>query len=280
MRLLLATGSAAIVLLTAFLVMARAQGPKTNPKDGAEMVWVPAGDFKMGSVDADIQALIKRRPKLRPELFDDEKPRHTVYLDGYWIYKYEVTAGQYRKFCRETGRKMPEQPEWSTDRFPVVDVTWFDAAAYAQWAGMQLPTEAQWEKAARGTDARLYPWGGEWSEEKCNNYSDTNPIGKGFHGICATPGGSYPQCVSPYGAQDMAGNVWEWCQDVYDKDYYAGSPMKNPTGPDDGEFRVLRGGSWGSSSVTVRTACRLRDSPDATYHDDGGFRCAVPGGKK
>jgi len=276
MRTILIASGAAAILLAACLVVARAEGPKTNLKDGAEMVWVPAGDFLMGSVDADIEELIRRRPKLRASLFDDEKPQHKVYLDGYWIYKYTVTAGQYRKYCAETGRKMPEQPDWSTVDHPVVNVTWYDASAYAQWAGAQLPTEAQWEKAARGTDGRRYPWGDLWNEEMCNNFSDTNAIGKGYHGLCATPGGSYPACVSPYGAQDMAGNVWEWCQDIYDKNYYANSPATNPTGPEKGEFRVLRGGAWGSSSITVRSACRLRESPDNTLHDDGGFRCVVP----
>jgi len=282
-RQLLTAAGAAALLLAVVLVVAHGQEPataKVNLKDGAEMVWVPAGDFLMGSTDADIAALIERRPKLKPELFADEKPQHQVYLDGYWIYKYTVTAAQYRKFCAATDRKMPAQPDWSTDNHPVVNVTWYDASAYAQWAGAQLPTEAQWEKAARGTDGRRYSWGNDWSEEKCNNFSDTNPAGQGFHGKCATPGGTYPQCASPYGVQDMAGNVWEWCQDIYQKDYYTQSPVKNPTGPEKGDFRVLHGGSWGSSSITVRAACRLRDSPDATYHDDGGFRCAVPGSNK
>lgn len=270
------------ITLTALLLACAgaAETVKVNPKDGAEMVWVPAGEFLMGSVDADISWLIERKPKLRRELFHDEMPQHKVYLDGYWIYKYEVTVAQYRKFCTETGRKMPEQPAWSGDNYPVVNVTWYDAVAYAQWAGAQLPTEAQWEKAARGADARRYPWGNDWNEERCNNWSDTNPAGSGFHGKCAAPVGSYPGCVSPYGAQDMAGNVWEWCQDVYDPGYYAKSPTKNPTGPEKGEFRVLRGGSWGSSSITTRAACRLRESPDATFHDDGGFRCVVVGEKK
>jgi len=271
---------AALLLAILPAAAGAAETAKTNPKDGAEMVWVPAGNFLMGSVDADIRELLLRKPKLRAALFDDEKPQHTVYLDGYWIYKYEVTVAQYRKFCAETGRKMPAQPEWSTEKHPVVNVTWYDAVAYAQWAGAQLPTEAQWEKAARGVDARRYPWGNEWIEERCNNWSDTNPLGMGMHGKCATPVGSYLGCASPYGVQDMAGNVWEWCQDVYDKDYYAKSPAKNPTGPDKGEFRVLRGGAWGSTSVTTRSACRLRESPDTTFHDDGGFRCAVAGEKK
>jgi iron(II)-dependent oxidoreductase len=279
-RLLLTAGSLAVIFMAALLVVARAQEPaKVNPKDGAEMVWVPAGEFLMGSMDADIAKLIALRPKLRAALFDDEKPQHKVYLDGYWIYRYTVTVAQYRKFCAETGRKLPEQPDWSTDKYPVVNVNWYDAAAYAQWAGAHLPTEAQWEKAARGTDARQFPWGNEWNEEKCNGWSDTNPIGKGVNGKCATPGGSYPQGASPYGVQDMAGNVWEWCRDYYAQNYYARSPAKNPTGPETGEFRVMRGGAWGSSSVTVRAACRHWETPDATYHDDGGFRCVVPGEK-
>jgi len=278
---MLAASCAAFILLAALLVSARAQeAAKVNPKDGAEMVWAPAGEFLMGSTDADIADVVQRRDKLRPELFDDEKPQHKVYLDGYWIYKYAVTVAQYRKFCAETDRKMPEQPDWSSDRHPVVNVTWYDAASYAMWAGAQLPTEAQWEKAARGEDGRRYPWGNEWDVEKCNNWSDTSAAGKGLNGKCATPGGSYPQCVSPYGVHDMSGNVWEWCQDIYDKNYYASSPAKNPAGPVKGDFRVLRGGAWGSTSITVRSACRLADSPDATYHDDGGFRCVVPGEKK
>jgi formylglycine-generating enzyme required for sulfatase activity len=264
-------------MLTAALPDTPATAPKTtkNLKDNAEMVWVPAGEFLMGSTDEDIQAVIRMHPKLKASFFVDEKPQHTVYLDGFWIYKYEVTVAEYRAFCQATNRQMPGQPEWSGENFPVVNVTWYDAAAYAQWAGARLPTEAQWEKAARGTDGRRFPWGNDWDVELCNNWSDTNPAGKGFHGTCGTPVGSYPKDVSPYGAYDMAGNAWEWCADYYLKEYYTTSPMKNPTGPADGERCVLRGGSWGSSSVTLRSSCRNAEAPENTYHDDGGFRCVV-----
>lgn len=244
------------------------------------MIWVPAGKFVMGSTEEDLNALLTMRPNLKAIMFTDERPRHPVELDGFWLYTCEVTVAQYRAFCTATKREMPVQPEWSTDKHPVVNVTWYDALAYATWAGGTLPTEAQWEYAARGTDDRRFPWGNEWSEEKCNNFSDHSPVGGGFHGKCATPGGSYPQSASPFGAQDMAGNVWEWCLDYYDKSYYAVSPVKNPAGADKGELRVLRGGSWGSSSATIRSACRHADSPDATYHDDGGFRVVVPAKKK
>jgi len=247
----------------------------TNPIDGAEAVWVPAGEFQMGSNEADIAELCHRRTNVKPELFNDEKPRHTVWLDGFWIYKYHVTVAQYRKFCEKTERKMPEQPKWSKDNLPVVNVSWYDASAYAEWAGARLPSEAEWEKAARGTDGRAFPWGDLWDEERCNNYNTHNPAAGGLHGNRATPGGAFPAGASPYGAQDMAGNVWQWCADWYDADYYAKSPKKNPTGPDAGDLRVLRGGSWGSSSVSVRCAGRNAESPDNTYHDDGGFRCVI-----
>ncbi|MHB9134062.1 MAG: formylglycine-generating enzyme family protein [Armatimonadota bacterium] len=250
---------------------------RTNPKDGATMVWVPAGAFLMGTTNADITDMQKRRPSWKTAWFDDEKPQHTVVLDGYWIYKYEVTVGQYRKYCKATGEKMPELSAWSKDDHPMVNVTWDDAVAYVEWAGARLPTEAEWEKAARGKDGRRYTWGSTWDEEKCNNYSDHNPAGNGYQANRTAPVGSYPGSTSSYGVEDLLGNAWEWCQDWYAPDYYGKSPIKNPTGPEDGEFRVLRGGSWGSSSVSLRCAGRHKDSPDVTYHDDGGFRGAMSG---
>ncbi len=268
------------VLILVLMLLAGSAAPaapteRVNEKDGAAMVWVPAGTFTMGSTEDDINQLLLLRPTLKPAMFADERPRHPVELDGFWIYRYEVTVAQYRAYCAATKREMPKQPAWSTDTHPVVNVSWNDAVAYATWAGASLPTEAQWEYAARGSDDRRFPWGNAWDEERCNNYSDHNPLGGGYHGARATPGGSYPQSASPFGVHDMAGNVWEWCLDYYDKTYYAASPVKNPTGPAAGELRVLRGGSWGSSSATIRSACRHADSPDATYHDDGGFRCVV-----
>jgi sulfatase modifying factor 1 len=250
---------------------------RTNAKDGAAMIWVPAGPFTMGMGDAEIARLVKERQGWKAEWFLGEKPQHTVTLDGYWVYKYEVTVAQYRKYCKETGRTMPEQPKWSGDTLPVVHITWEQATAYAKWAGTRLPTEAEWEKAARGDDGRIFPWGNAWHEEKCNNWSDRQPAGGGYQSMKAAPVGSYSTGASPYGVEDLSGNAWEWVQDWYDPNYYADAPAKNPQGPEFGELRVLRGGSWGSSSKSLRTTTRNAEAPDLSYHDDGGFRCAVGG---
>ncbi|HEY3418841.1 MAG TPA: formylglycine-generating enzyme family protein, partial [Armatimonadota bacterium] len=187
----------------------QAIGITRNPKDGAEMVWIPGGEFQMGNGDKDIAAMVTARPDWKTDWFADERPRHTVMVPGYWMYKYPVTVAQYRRFCDATEREMPELPTWAKDDFPMVNVTWFDAAAYAKWAGVRLPSEAEWEKAARGIDARMFPWGNVWNVEYCNNYSDTNPRGGGYQGKMASPVGAYSRCASPFGVQDMAGNVWE-----------------------------------------------------------------------
>jgi formylglycine-generating enzyme required for sulfatase activity len=255
--------------------------PRTNPKDGAAMVWVPAGAFRMGLSGDDVKSLLKAREGYgwQESYFTDQRPAHQVTLDGYWIYKCEVTVAQFRKFCTATNHPLPPQPKWSGDAFPVVNVTWEDADAYAEWAGARLPTEAEWEKAARGSDGRYYPWGPNWDEEKCNNWSDHLESAGGFHAFRGAAVGSYPGGASPYGVMDLAGNAWEWCADWYDPGYYATSPARNPTGPKDGDMRVLRGGSWGSSSKSVLATCRNAEAPDLSYHDDGGFRCAMSGGK-
>ena len=219
-----------------------------NAKDRAEVVFVPAGEFTMGS---------------KPEVGDyDEQPEHKVDLDGYWIYQTEVTVAQYRAFCQATDRSMPDVPSWDwKDDHPIVNVTWDDAAAYAKWAGAALPTEAQWEKAARGTDGRMYPWGNEWDVAKC------------VSGVELAPVGSIPAGASPYGALDMAGNVWEWCADWYGS--YAAAPAKNPTGPANGTSRVLRGGSW-NYYVASNPRCALRYYCGPSYWlNFFGFRCVV-----
>ncbi len=248
---------------------------KINPLDGAAMVWVPAGEFLMGSSEDDIATLYHRRQDVKREEYADQQPQRSVWLDGFWIYQYDVTVAQYRKFCVTTGREMPVQPNWSKDNLPVVNVSWLDASAYAKWAHARLPGEAEWEKAARGTDGRLFPWGDQWNAEKCNNNLCTSALRGGLHGDRATPGGSFPASVSPYGVQDMAGNVWQWCADWYDPDYYAHAPNKNPDGPATGDERVMRGGSWGSSSVTIICAGRSHEAPDLTFYNQGGFRCAM-----
>ena len=219
-------------------------------EDGAEMALVPAGEFVMGSDD-----------------YDNERPRHRVYLDAYYIDKLEVTNALFKRFTEATKRLAPDY--WSNGNFngasqPVVGVTWHDANDYCQWAGKRLPTEAEWEKAARGTDGRKYPWGEHWDPSQANGEARLRKT--------ATVG-SYPGGVSPYGAHDMAGNTWEWVADWYDKDYYQRSPERNPGGPESGDTRVLRGGSWLSSPLALRAAYRV----DGTlgYRDSHvGFRCA------
>jgi formylglycine-generating enzyme required for sulfatase activity len=215
------------------------------------MVLVPAGEFWMGTDGA-----------------GDESPRHRVYLDAYHIDKYAVTNALYERFMRATGRQAPafwNDSKWNGASQPVVGVSWHDAEAYCRWAGKRLPTEAEWEKAARGTDGRKYPWGDQWDSSRAN--SSESKLGR------TTPVGSYPSGASPYGALDMAGNVWQWVADWYDKDYYKRSPERNPRGPESGQSRVLRGGSWGSNPIHLRTAYRDDETPG--YRRYGiGFRCA------
>jgi formylglycine-generating enzyme required for sulfatase activity len=208
--------------------------------DGAEMVLVPAGEFLMGSTE-----------------YEDEKPPHRVHLDAYHVDRYEVTNALYRRFMDATGRQAPSywnDSKWNGASQPVVGVSWHDAEAYCRWAGKRLPTEAEWEKAARGTDGRKYPWGDQWDSSKANSFE--SKLGK------TVAVGSYPGGASPYGAHDMAGNVWEWVADWYDKDYYRRSPERNPQGPDSGHHRVLRGGSWVNIPVDLRTADRDYVTPD------------------
>jgi len=236
-----------------------------SPKDGAEMVFVPAGEFIMGSTDADIVALVKEHPHLKAEWFSfaNEQPQVRAHLPGYWIDKYEVTVARYREFCKETGTKMPAAPSWGWhDDHPMVNVTWHDAAAHVKWAGKRLPTEAEWEKAARGTDGRKYPWGNNWEASRCaNSLASTKPVG------------SYPSGASPYGCLDMAGNVLEWCADWHDKDAYTRYAKADLKPPASGTFLVLRGGSWyNGNPSSFRCATRLYYRPVSRFFSSG-FRC-------
>jgi formylglycine-generating enzyme required for sulfatase activity len=238
----------------------QADGAWLRERDGAVMVLVRAGGFPMGSQAGDA----------------NERPVHTVYLDAFWIDRTEVTNAQYRG-CVDGGACSPPANRGSYshdsyfddpafDGFPVINVDWMQASAYCAWTGARLPTEAEWEKAARGDDGRTFPWG---EELDCTaaNYSDC--------GGDVVRAGSAPSGASPYGALDMAGNVWEWVADWYSGDYYANSPERNPTGPDAGEEKVLRGGSWDSDWYGIRATVRFRFSPD-DRSGISGFRCAVP----
>ena len=242
--------------------------------DGSVMVNVPAGEFLMGSKDD-------------PDADYNEHPQHTVYVSEFWIDKTEVTNAQYRK-CVETGTcRAPTTCSWGEPTYsdsskadhPVVCVSWQDAKAYCEWAGKRFPTEAEWEKAARGTDGRKYPWGEVFDCQRGNFDDETEvdgyvvPGGEGCDGYVRTaPVGSFASGASPYGVLDMAGNVWEWCQDWYDGDYYASSPQRDPQGSSSGTSRAVRGGSWGGNEGLVRAAFRGSERPGGRY-DDLGFRC-------
>jgi formylglycine-generating enzyme len=237
-------------------------------KDGAPMVLIPAGEFQMGSNDIN----------------ESTKPVHTVYLDAFYIDQYEVTNMQYRKFIDATGHKAPTY--WNDSKFnaynqPVVGVTWDDANAYTKWGGKRLPTEAEWEKAARGgLVGKKYVWGDEWPPPKgAGNFADES-YGKVFKDpvindyndgyIYTAPVGSFGP--NGYNLYDMVVNVWEWCDDWYDEKYYSKSPKQNPTGPSSGNKKVLRGGSWDYDEMhTICVANRTTPGPPTDY--DFGFRC-------
>jgi formylglycine-generating enzyme required for sulfatase activity len=279
---------------------------------GHTMVYIPAGEFTMGSNEG----------------LPNEKPMHKVYLEGYWLGKYPVTVGQFRQFVEEIGYVTDAEKgqgswqfwegrwvvrsdgNWNNTYFdqeddhPVVSVSWNDAVAYSEWLShrtgldFKLPTAAQWEKGARGTDERIYPWGNDIPDGTRANYADihfwkkyddSRPADKNVDDgyIETSPVGSFPAGASPYGLMDMAGNVWEWCYDVYDGEYYSESPSKNPVGPPDtgkaDQERVNRGGgSWTDRSGhltpegghNLRSAARTGDEQNSS-DDHMGFRLCI-----
>ncbi len=235
----------------------------SRPADGMQMIYIPAGRFVMGSTEADPCAHL------------DEFPRHTVSLDAYWIDRTEVTNAQYQA-CVETGICQPATScSWGEPTYenpakadhPVVCVNWFSAGDYCAWVGGRLPTEAEWEYAARGADERRYPWGDEFDSELCN--SSEAGIDE------TTPAGQFsPLGDSPFGLVDVAGNVWEWVTDWYEIGSYTHDKPSNPTGPKTGKGRALRGGSWYGDGCSVRTTYRYYNDP--LDHSPGvGFRCVV-----
>jgi formylglycine-generating enzyme required for sulfatase activity len=255
---------------------------------------IPAGEFLMGTSDEEIAYLLKTtdwaKVWKKKGYFKREQPQHKVYLDEFQIAKYPVTNAQYQAFVQDAKYQPPKH--WSGETFaeelashPVVNVSWEDAVKYCEWLTkklrdanqlreneiIRLPTEAEWEKVAAWDDEkkahRIWAWGNEWDAAKCNSVESkigtTTPVGK------YSPGGD-----SYYGIADMSGNVWEWCADWYDANYYANSPEKNPTGPDEGKYRVLRGGSWSYGDLNARGAYRGTSSPGSWY-DLLGFRVVV-----
>ena len=199
----------------------------------------------------------------------DELPVHTVNLDEYYISKYEITFEQYDRFCNETGGVKPSDNGWGRYKKPAINVSWKDAQAFCEWLSertgqnIHLPYEAQWEKAARGSDQLRFPWGNETPDCGLLNYN--NCLGE------TVPVGSSPGGVSPYGVSEMGGNVQEWCQDWYGADYYLNALAQNPNGPESGVSRVIRGGSCFSGPIEVRSTIRYKlDRYDS--HPTIGFR--------
>jgi formylglycine-generating enzyme required for sulfatase activity len=223
--------------------------------DGAVVVKIPAGEFLMGNKETERSPL-----------------EHQVYVSEFLIDKTGVTWSQYKKFAEATGVPLPgQEPYWGIhDDHPAVFVTWEDAKAYCEWAGARLPTEAEREKAARGTDGRKYPWGNEEPDPQRGVYR------RAWGKEATAAVGTHPAGVSPYGLLDMGGNVWEWCSDWYDDGYYAVSPYRDPKGPPSGTAHVLRGGSWDSRPTVLSASCR--NWGHRGYREgDFGFRCAMNG---
>jgi len=283
--------------------------------DSMAIVYVPTGDFQMGQGAIWRWSGSLQDGTLGLQALIDQRPQHAVYLDAFWIDQTEVTVGMFRAFVEATGyvttteregyghpyKPGPKEQEWprvpgadwqhprgpgseAQDDHPVVQVSWDDAAAYCAWVGGGLPTEAQWEKACRGTDARVYPWGNEFDERRGNfcdaqcpvtRWNDDPTFDDGY--AYTSPVGSYPEGASPYGALDMAGNVWEWTADRYGDQYYASSPYENPQGPETGDERVQHGGAWYDGGRAGWLTCTIRHAtPPWNRADDLGFRCAVP----
>lgn len=222
-----------------------------SPRDGMVLIPVPAGPFRMGSNNGS----------------QDERPIHQVTLAEYWIDKTEVTNQMY-KVCVQSGAC--EEPTnlkyYSKDNYPVVYVNWYNAEAYCEWAGRRLPTEAQWEKAARGSSESILPWEGALDCLHANFGGCTGEL---------KAVGSYPEGISPYGALDMLGNVWEWVYDKFDQDYYVQSPSEDPAGPISGKHHILRGAAWDTTDPkSLRITFRYNRDPNSTG-SSYGFRCAT-----
>ena len=279
---------------------------QTRSRDGMTMVYVPAGQFQMGSSDADLDTAMQAcaqalgtEQQCQRNRYVHEQPVHTVRLDAYWIDQTEVTNAQFCQFLNDQGNQVEEGISWLEpgaghrgieygqikeaggifhprevyEDYPVVEVSWYGARAYCAWAGGRLPTEAEWEYAARGPVATVYPWGNEFNQDALN-YNETGFFGGGQ--VHWMPTGSFPAGASWCGALDMAGNVWEWVSDWWSESYYGRSPTHNPQGPESGEFRLARGGSWYDDPWHVRSAYRKGLSASSARMHWIGIRCVVP----
>lgn len=270
-----------------------ASASRVRATDGAEMVYVPAGEFLMGSTEAAVALAMESNEGWAEDWFEGELPQHKVDLDAYWIDRLLVSNRQFARFIEAGGyeqralwtqqgwdwktaqqRTQPQywdSPPWNEPDRPAI-VGWFEAVAYCRWAGARLPTDAEWERAA-GWDAvnrekRIYPWGDEWDPSRANTKESGQQQTTAVNAYC-------PQGQSPVGACDMAGNVWEWCSSLH---------MPYPYDPGDGRedleatgTRVLRGGSWLNANVEARTTYRLPPFPGdfILFDPTDGFRCAM-----
>ncbi len=230
-----------------------------EPVVAEDMVLIPAGRFELGTTSGGF----------------DERPTRTINLDAYWIDRHEVTQHHYAQFVAATGHRKAAPPsryaknisKMTGENQPIMYVSWEDAEAYCRWKGKRLPTEAEWEKAMRGADGRLWPWGNQpdmlaanWGSVK-DGYEGTAPVG------------SFPRDVSPFGVADGAGNIMEWVGDWYGEQAYRAAPERNPTGPEHGVYRVLRGGGYTTTGHDIRITSRSKMVPD--FRDETiGFRCA------
>lgn len=271
---------------------------KVSKVDGATIVYVPAGEFLRGSTSDDFDQIFSMCPGCGRDTIVDQSPQRRILLDAFWIDQAEVTNAQFSKFVEAVNYQTDAEKKGKSwvyiegkgyitkqganwrhpigpgsyykNQLPVVHVSWNDAVAYCSWAGRRLPTEAEWEKAARGVGGAFFPWGNQLPNSGYLNYN--YQIGS------PAVVGTYNQGASIYGVFDMAGNVWEWVNDFYDEDYYSRAPNRNPPGPNNGEGHVLRGGSWASSHynemVNVMVTFRLWNFAD-THSDLVGFRCAM-----
>ncbi|HKY52814.1 MAG TPA: SUMF1/EgtB/PvdO family nonheme iron enzyme, partial [Anaerolineales bacterium] len=228
----------------------------TSAIDGMVQIFIPEGYFTMGSVMDDLQA------------DEDEKPAHQVFLNSFWIDRTEVTNEMYLRCISAQVCTLParstyySKPDYASH--PVIGVSWVQAQEYCQWTGRRLPTEAEWEKAARGTDDRIYPWGNDPPNSELANFN---------HQVNETTQvGTYAKGTSPYGVLDMAGNAWEWVADGYQPDFYSRSPEENPVSDSPVNQRVIRGGNWDSNEEGIRVTNRFWAFPGR--NDTDGFRCA------
>ncbi len=271
--------------------------PAFGAEPAVDMALIPAGEYRMGTSEGS-------------DGLADEHPERLVFLHPFFLDRFEVTNQDYAAFVQSTGHRPPTNnspdstiwngavPPQPIARHPVVNVSWEDAVAYCRWSGKRLPTEAEWEKAARGTDGRRYPWGNDWSWTKANSASywagrtiefQSGADWEAFwikgdgarlareHGIngevLTLPVGSFPDAVSPYGIHDLAGNAAEWVQDWYDPNYYRSAPLTDPTGPERGAIKSMRGGSWLKPAISLRTSDRDWGTMDSRPSGTG-FRCA------